>query len=102
MIKIKDILSIKERRAILLEDDDSNFGGVAFEGEALQDIIEDEDIDVTENSSVNELQHLMTQIGVREIREVDDKVDELIQQKIWDIEEEFQISIHPWAWDYKR
>lgn len=102
MIKIKDIFSIKERRTILLEDDDSNFGGVAFEGETLQDIIEDEDIDINPETSVNDLQKLMREIGVRDIREVDTKVDEIIQQRIWDIEEEFKIDILSWSWDYKR
>lgn len=102
MIKIKDILSIKERRTILLEDDDSNFEAVAFEGETLQDIIEDEDIDVNPETSVNDLQKLIREIGVRDIREVDTKVDEIIQQRIWDIEEEFKIDILSWSWDYKR
>lgn len=98
---IEDIFpTTKERKEILLEDDDNPLvGGLAFEGESLQDFMES--VGLEPDSRVNTLQRQLRECGIKELEEIDRKVNELVQQKIWDIQEELDVYIDSYTWDYK-
>ena len=38
---------------------------------------------------------------MKQIDEIDSKIEEILQQKLWDIEEELDIQIDDYRWDYK-
>lgn len=101
MVKIEDIYpTTKERKEILLEDDDNPLvGGLAFEGESLQDFMDSVELDP--DMRVNTLQRQLRECGIKEIEEIDCKINELVQQKIWDIQEELDVYIDSYTWDYK-
>lgn len=62
MKKIKDILDIE------LRDDNTKNGGVAFLGETVADFIDDDDIILNEEDSVSELNKILVECGIEEIK----------------------------------
>ena len=98
MLSIKNILGNRIYE-ITLQDDNKAFGGTSFEGETLDNFMAETNIDV--DDSVGKLQETLKKCGIREIYEIDSNVQELIEQKIWDIEEELGIVFDYYSWDYK-
>lgn len=98
MITIREVLG-PNWREYKLYDNNSLEGGLAREEETLIDFLNDTDID--QHSSVSLLQRELKQCGLKEIDEIDRYVEEKLQQKILDIEEEFDIQICDYRWDYK-
>ena len=62
MLKIKDVLDIE------LRDDNTETGGVAFLGETVADFIDNEDVILNEEDSVSELNKMLVECGIEEIK----------------------------------
>ena len=50
---------------------------------------------------INKFQIALKECGMKQIDEIDSKIEEILIQKIWDIEEELDIQIDDYRWDYK-
>ncbi len=59
-----------------------------------------EDNGLQPDNSINELQKRLRENGMKECHEADLYMDEKIVQKIWDICEEFDVTMD-FKWDYK-
>ena len=62
MKKVKDVLNV------VLEDDNSPYGGIAFESETVDDFMHDA-IMLNENDYVSELNKLLVECGIKELKE---------------------------------
>ena len=62
MKMIKDVLNV------VLEDDHSPYGGVAFEGETVNDFMQD-DIMLNKNDYVSELNKILAKCGTEQLKE---------------------------------
>lgn len=100
MIKITDILGEKWRDIKLYDDNSVSYGGLSRAEETLGDFIDECNIDI-ETESVGYIQKQLKKCGIQEIEEVDRYIEEKLQQKIWDTEEELGIKIIDWHWDFK-
>ena len=98
VLSIYDVLG-NDWRNERLYDDDKNTGGLSHEGETLWEFLSNTDID--QYDSAGFLQSELRLCGIKEIEKIDRHIEELIQQKIWDIEEELGIKIIDYRWDYR-
>lgn len=98
MISIYDVLGPKWAQYKLYDDNTLSTGGLSREEETLGEFLSNTDID--QYDSVALVQSELKMCGIHEIKEIDRYVEELIQQKIWDIEEEFDVKLD-YNWDYK-
>lgn len=95
MISIKDILNDYN---IKLYDDDSLIGGLSHSEETLEEFMKETDISPDE--SIGKLQKELKKCGIKEIEIADSKVQEIIERKLFDIEDELGIKILDYKWDY--
>ena len=100
MVTIRDVLGPKWYERKLYDNNSLSTGGISRSEETLGEFIKDTDIDAY-NDPVNEIQIELKKCGIKEIEEIDSYIQELIEQKLWDIEEEFNIDIVDYTWDYK-
>lgn len=100
MVTIRDVLGPKWYERKLYDNNSLSTGGISRSEETLGEFIKDSDIDAY-NDPVNEIQVELKKCGIEEIREIDSYIQELIEQKLWDIEEELNIKIIDYTWDYK-
>jgi len=100
VVTIRDVLGPKWFQYKLFDDNSLSTGGLSREEETLGDFIGDSDIDPYEDP-VGEIQKELKRCGLQEIEEVDSYIQELIQQRLWDIENDFDVSILNYKWDYK-
>lgn len=100
MITIRDVLGPKWYERKLYDNNSLSTGGISRPEETLGEFIKDTDIDAYEDP-VNEIQIELKKCGIKELEEVDSHIQSLIEQKLWDIEEEFNINIIDYTWDYK-
>ena len=99
-ITIRDILGPKWYERKLYDNNSLSTGGICRPEETLGEFIKDTDIDAYEDP-VNEIQIELKKCGIQELGEIDSHIQSLIEQKLWDIEEEFNINIIYYTWDYK-
>ena len=97
MITIAKALG-KEYKDIELEDDALTTGGIAHQGETLGEFMGD---DIDKEESIGELQKSLKECGIKQIPEADEYVYELIQQRLWDIEDDLGIKFEYYSWDYE-
>lgn len=100
MLTIRKILGKKWAEYPLYDDNNLSYGGISKEEETLGDFVNDADIDA-EYDSVGKVQIALKKNGMQQIDEIDLKVEEVLQQKIWDIENELGIQIIDYRWDYE-
>lgn len=100
MLTIRKILGKKWAEYPLYDDNSLSYGGISKEEETLGDFVNDADIDA-EYDSVGKVQIALKENGMQQIDEIDLKVEEVLQQKIWDIENELGIQIIDYRWDYE-
>lgn len=98
-MNIIDVLGENYKTIKLYDDNSVSYGGLSREEETLEEFMNSADI--YENDSIGELQRALKLSGLKEIEIADSKIQELIQQKIWDIEEELEVDIIDYQWDYK-
>lgn len=98
MISIKSALGPQWSK-IKLRDDETPYGGISYDGETLDNFMAETEI--SPNDSIGKLQKGLKDCGIMQIPIADSKIEELIQQKLWDIEEEYDIKFTKWEWDYK-
>ena len=84
---------------IKLRDSEVPFGGISYHGETLENFMADAEIEPED--SIGKLQKTLKDCGIMQIPIADSKIEELIQQKIWDIEENLGIKFCNYTWDYK-
>lgn len=99
VVTIKDVLGPKWFQYKLYDNNSLSTGGLSHEEETLGEFLADTDID--QYDSIGLLQDELKSCGIMQIEEADRYVQEIIEQKIWDIEEELGINICDWKWDYK-
>lgn len=97
MVTIIEALG-KKYKDIELEDDVLTTGGIAHQGETLGEFMEG---DIHEEDSIGELQKSLKECGIKQISDADKYVYELIQQRLWDIEDDLGIKFEYYSWDYK-
>lgn len=100
MLTIREALGKEWAEYPLYDDNSLSYGGISKEEETLGDFVKDADIDAYYDS-VREVQIALKECGMKQIDEIDSKIEEILQQKIWDIEEELDIQIDDYRWDYK-
>ena len=100
MLTIREALGKEWAEYPLYDDNSLSYGGISKEEETLGDFVKDADIDA-EYDSVREVQIALKECGMKQIDEIDSKIEEILQQKLWDIEEELDIQIDDYRWDYK-
>lgn len=98
VLSIIDVLGIDWRNEKLYDNDKST-GGLSHEGETLGEFLSNTDIDQYDSASF--LQSELRLCGIKEIEKINQHIEELIQQKIWDIEEELGVNIIDYRWDYR-
>ena len=57
--------------------------------------------DIDKEESIGELQKSLKECGIKQIPEADEYVYELIQQRLWDIEDDLGIKFEYYSWDYE-
>lgn len=100
MISIRDALGDKWKEIRLYDDNSVSYGGISHSEETLEEFIAEVEIDI-HNVSIGELQKRLKNCGIKEIEAGDRYVEEILQQKIWDIENELGITICDYRWDYE-
>lgn len=100
VITIRDALGPKWYERKLYDDNSLSHGGISKEEEILGEFVNEAEMNAYEDS-VKDLQIELKKCGIKQIEEIDRYVEEIIQQKIWDIEEELDIQICDYRWDYK-
>lgn len=100
MLTIREVLDKEWAEYPLYDDNSLSYGGISKEEETLGDFVKDADIDAYYDS-VRELQLALKMCGMKQIDEIDSKIEEILHQKLWDIEEELDIQIDDYRWDYK-
>lgn len=100
MLTIREALGKEWAEYPLYDDNSLSYGGISKEEETLGDFVKDADIDAYYDS-VREVQIALKECGMKQIDEIDSKIEEILRQKIWDIEEELDIQIDDYRWDYK-
>ena len=100
MTTIRDVLGPKWYERKLYDNNSLSTGGISRSEETLGEFVKDADIDAY-NDPVNEIQTELRKCGIKELEEIDSHIQGLIEQKLWDIEEEFNINIIDYTWDYK-
>lgn len=98
MITIKEALGDNFEEIELVDDNSVEHGGISHEGETLGEFMSGS---LDENNSIGELQYMLKACGIEQLEKADRYIQEKVQQKLWDIEEEFGIRIEPYSWDYK-
>lgn len=98
-MNIREALGDNLNQIKLYDDNSLTTGGISKEEETLEEFMQDADLNPED--SVSELQIALHKCGIKQIEEIDTIIEEKIQQKIWDIEEELQINIIDYKWDYK-
>ena len=98
MITIKDALGAKWN-TIKLYDDETPWGGISHSEETLGEFMATGEISPFD--SIGELQKGLKNCGIKQLEIANSYIEELVQQKIWDIEEELGIDIIDYRWDYK-
>lgn len=98
VITIRDVLGPKWYEKKLYDNNSLKTGGLSKAEETLGDFIKDTDIDA-DKDDVSKIQRELRICGLREIMEIDDYVQELIEKRLEDIEDEFGIDIE-YTWDY--
>lgn len=58
-------MKIKEVLHVVLQDDETSTGGLAFEGEMVKDFIADPDMLLTTNDYVSELNKALIECGIK-------------------------------------
>jgi len=99
VVTIKDVLGPKWFQHKLFDNNSLSIGGLSREEETLGEFLANTDID--QYDSIGLLQDELKSCGIKQIEEADRYIEEIIQQRIWDIEEELNINICNWQWDYK-
>ena len=100
MLNIRDVLGPKWYEYQLYDDNSLSYGGISKSEETLGDFVADAEIDAYYDP-VKDVQIALKKAGIQQIDEIDLKIEEILQQKIWDIEEELGIQIIDYRWDYK-
>ena len=100
MISIRDALGAKWYEIKLYDDNSVSYGGMSHSEETLGEFIEDSDLNAYEDT-IGELQKELKACGLKEIEAGDSYIQELIEQRIWDMENELNIDIVDYRWDYK-
>ena len=100
MLTIREVLGKEWAKYPLYDNNSVSYGGISKEEETLGDFVADADIDAYYDP-VKDIQIALKKAGIEQIEEIDYKVEEILQQKIWDIEEELGIQIIDYRWDYK-
>lgn len=99
MLTIKDALGPKWNTIRLYDDNSTPWGGISHSEETLGEFMADGEISPFD--SIGELQKGLKKCGIKQLEIADRNVEEIVQQKIWDIEEELGIDIIDYRWDYK-
>jgi len=99
VVKIKDVLGPKWNTIRLYDDNSTPWGGISHSEETLGEFMAVGEISPFE--SIGKLQRALKDCGIRQLEIADRHIEELIQQTIWDLEEELNINICEWKWDYK-
>lgn len=100
MINIRDVLGARWYEIKLYDNNSISYGGISHSEETLGEFIENSDLNAYEDSIID-LQKELKACGLKEIEDGDRYIEELIQQRIWDIENELNIVICDYRWDYK-
>ena len=100
MINMIDILGKDWEKIELFDDNVISTGGLSRMEETLGDFCKEADIDPY-FTTIGELQKELKNCGIQQIEIADQKIEEIIEQKHWDLEEELGISIIWYRWDYK-
>lgn len=74
------------------------YKNIEINGESIRKFMEDNGLQP--DDSINELQKRLREKNMKECHEADLYMDEKIMQRIWDICEEFNVSLD-FKWDYK-
>lgn len=98
-MNIIDVLGENYKTIKLYDDNSVSYGGLSHAEETLEEFMNSADI--YEDDSIGELQRALKRCGLKQIEIADSKIEEIIQQKIWDIEEELEVDIVDYRWDYK-
>ena len=98
-MNIIDVLGENYKTIKLYDDNSVSYGGISHAEETLEEFMNSADI--YEDDSIGELQRALKRCGLKQIEIADSKIEEIIQQKIWDIEEELEVDIVDYRWDYK-
>lgn len=99
MITIKDALGPKWNTIRLYDDNSTPWGGLMHSEETLGEFMLI--AEMSPFDSIGELQKGLKECGLKQLEIADRHVEEIIQQRIWDIEEELGINVCDWEWDYK-
>ena len=94
---IKNILGPKWNTIKLYDNNALSTGGISRAEETLGEFMLESDISPFD--SIGKLQKTLRECGIKQIREADSKMQELIEQKLHDIEDELGIEIN-YMWDY--
>lgn len=98
-MNIIDVLGENYKTIKIYDDNSVSYGGLSHAEETLEEFMNSADI--YEDDSIGELQRALKRCGLKQIEIADSKIEEIIQQKIWDIEEELEVDIIDYRWDYK-
>lgn len=98
-MNIIDVLGENYKTIKLYDNNSVSYGGLSHAEETLEEFMNSADI--YEDDSIGELQRALKRCGLKQIEIADSKIEEIIQQKIWDIEEELEVDIVDYRWDYK-
>lgn len=97
MIRIKDALG-NGWNVIRLQDDETPYGGKSHSKETLGEFMLD--VNISPFDSVNKLQEALQANGLMMMSGIDSYVQNLIEERIKDIEDELDVDIIDWHWDY--
>ena len=83
---------------VTIEELMDEYKNIEINGESIGKFMEDNGLQP--DDSINELQKRLRENDMKECHEADLYMDEKIMQRIWDICEEFNVSLD-FKWDYK-
>lgn len=95
---IRDILGPRWYERKLYDDNSLSYGGLSKEDEILGEFVNETEINAYEDSAMD-LQITLKKCGIKQIEEIDMYFEDIIKEKIEDIEDELGIVID-FIWDY--
>ena len=100
VVTIRQALGPRWYERKLYDDNSLSYGGISREEETLGEFVNNSNLNAYEDS-IGELQNELKFCGIKQIEEADSYVEELIQQKLWDLQNELDVIICDFRWDYK-
>lgn len=95
---IRDILGPRWYERKIYDDNSLSYGGLSKEEETLGEFVNDTEINAYEDSAMD-LQIALKKCGIKQIEEIDMYFEDIIKEKIENIEDELGIVID-FTWDY--